>query len=116
MAKTSPTQRSLAYWKEQDGTYVAKTEHWNSFARVRQDLFGFADMVVLQPKVRTGVLAVQTTSTNNMAAREKKISELPAARAWVEAGNKIIVEGWSKKGPRGKKKVWTRTEKEIVWI
>lgn len=114
MAKTSPTMRSLKYWKEH-ASYVAKTEHWNAFAKVRQDLFGFADLVVLRPP-RQGVLAVQTTSTKNMSAREKKIQNTPAAQAWLDAGNQIIVEGWSKKGPRGKRKVWTRTEKEVKEI
>lgn len=111
MAKISPTQRSLKYWKEQS-KYVAKTEHWNAFARVRQDLFGFADIVVLR-KEQTGVLAIQTTSAKNISAREKKIRDLPAASAWLRSGNQIIVEGWSKKGPRGGKKIWTRTEKII---
>jgi hypothetical protein len=114
MAKVSPTQRSLKYWKGLY-TYVAKTEHWNAFAKVRQDLFGFADLVVLRLATK-GVLAVQTTSAKNISAREKKIQDLPAAKAWLESGNQIIVEGWSKKGPRGGKKVWTRTEKQITEI
>lgn len=114
MAKISPTMRSLKYWKGQSN-YVAKTEHWNAFAKVRQDLFGFADLVVLR-KERHGILAIQTTSAKNINARETKIRSLPAAKQWLECGNQIIVEGWSKKGPRGKKKVWTRTEKEIKEI
>lgn len=114
MAKVSPTQRSLKYWKGQSA-YVAKTEHWNAFAHVRQDLFGFADLVVLRLDQK-GVLAIQTTSAKNISSRVAKIQSLPAAKAWLEADNQIIVEGWSKKGPRGGKKVWTRTEKQITEI
>lgn len=113
--KTSPTQRSIAYWKDDTDNFVARTEHWNSFARVRQDLFGFADLVVIRPGI-SGLLAVQTTSTSNMSARKKKIMDIPAAKAWLEAGNQIVVEGWSKKGSRGKRKVWTRTVDDIVSI
>jgi len=115
MAKVSPTQRSIKYWKSVS-LHVAKTEHWNAFAHVRQDLFGFADLVVLRPGEYNGILAVQTTSAKNINARETKIRTLDAAKAWLASGNQIIVEGWSKKGPRGGKKVWTRTEKEIKVI
>jgi hypothetical protein len=114
VAKTSPTMRSLKYWKGETD-FVAKTEHWNSFARIRQDLFGFVDIVVIRPGI-PGLLAIQTTSANNMSARKKKIMGIPAAKAWLEAGNQIIVEGWAKKGPRGKKKVWTRVVDDIVSI
>jgi hypothetical protein len=39
---TSPTQLSLKKLRE-EGYTVAVVEHWNSFARIRQDLFGFID-------------------------------------------------------------------------
>jgi len=38
--KTSPTQPSLAYLKE-EGWHVAIVEHWNPWERVRKDLLGW---------------------------------------------------------------------------
>ena len=64
----SPTQLSLKKLR-QEGYTVAIVEHWNAFARIRQDLFGFIDLLALKDKE---VLAVQTTSASNMSARAKK--------------------------------------------
>lgn len=86
----SPTQRSLRYLREQ-GYQVGITEHWNAFAKIRQDLFGFIDLLAL----RDGeTLAVQTTSYSNVSARVKKIADhenLPMVR---KAGWGIAVHGW----------------------
>ena len=46
---TSPTQLSLKKLRE-EGYIVAVVEHWNSFARIRQDLFGFIDLLALKGK------------------------------------------------------------------
>lgn len=95
---------------------------------VRQDLFGFADLVAvpsmellttsvgLFPKV----VFIQVTSRSNMAARKKKILvqgvtgrgqwEVPiwdVARALVLTGCEVLVEGWDKKDGRWRsKEVW----------
>lgn len=120
---TGPTQRSLAYLRER-GYVVEVTEHWNAYARVRQDLFQFIDIVGLKDGE---LLGVQTTSTANVGARIAKITEVfedfvdrktgekgrrlnlvrPKAQAWLRAGGKIVVHGWGKRGARGKRKVWT---------
>ena len=65
---TSPTQLSIKYLKDQ-GYTVAIVEHWNAFARIRQDLFGFIDIIALKGNE---TLAVQTTTATNMSARVKK--------------------------------------------
>ncbi len=91
---SSPTQRSLKLLR--DGSALAAvTERWNAHARVRQDLFGFIDVVAIVPG-QPGLTAVQATSAPNQAARLAKISALPAARAWLGAGNRIEVHGWRK--------------------
>ena len=66
---TSPTQRSLKYLRDQ-GYTVAITEKWNSYAKVRQDLFGFIDMIAIKDGQ---TLAVQTTSSSSFSERKKKI-------------------------------------------
>lgn len=106
----TPTQRSLKRLRDA-GYTIAITEHWNPFARVRQDLFGFIDLLAIG---MNGIFAIQTTSGSNVAARIKKITELPAAREWLESGQRIFVHGWAKRGPRGKRKVWTCREVEIT--
>ena len=99
MAKTSPTQRSLSLLRER-GYTVAVVEHWNAFAHIRQDLFGFGDLIA----IRTGeILLVQTTTAANMAARRAKIAAEPRSALWIAAGGTIEIHGWAKRKPRGQK-------------
>lgn len=103
----SPTQRSLKKLRD-DGYLTAVVERWNPYARIRQDLFGFIDIVAI--KVNE-TLAVQTTSTSNLSSRLSKIAQNKSAIVWLgSTTRKIILHGWSKKGPRGKRKVWTCRE------
>lgn len=87
----TPTQRSLKYLREQ-GYTVAIVERWNAFARIRQDLFGFIDLLAIKPNE---TLAVQTTASG-VSARLKKISESPLLPKVREAGWKIHIHGWRK--------------------
>lgn len=93
----SPTQRSLRYLREQGWPLVEVTERWNPHARIRQDLFGFIDLLAVGP---AGVLAVQTTTSENVAARVKKIGDHPNIAAVREAGIGVHVHGWSKRQGR----------------
>jgi hypothetical protein len=71
---------------------VQVVEHWNSHARVRQDLFGILDVLA----VGSEIVGVQATSGSNVAARVKKLeasSALPVLRA---AGIRVLVHGWRK--------------------
>jgi len=49
VAKTTPTQRTLAELKRRGWTRQV-VEHWQSFSRRRIDLFGVIDVVALTPK------------------------------------------------------------------
>lgn len=93
----SPTQRSLAMLRK-DGYTVAIVEHWDSFARIRRDLFGIIDLLALKGEE---TLAVQTTSYSNMSARAKKIADSPNISAIREAGWSVAIHGWRKK-PNGR--------------
>jgi hypothetical protein len=88
----SPTQRSLAFLRGR-GYLVAICEKWNPHAKIRQDLFGFVDLVAIKPGE---TLAVQTTSLSNMSQRVTKISESETAPKVREAGWRIEVHGWRK--------------------
>lgn len=102
---TSPTQRSLKYMRDQ-GCIAAVVEKYNQYAKVRQDLFGFIDVVAVMPGQR-GVIGIQTTTASNAASRMLKVLSEPRALAWVQAGNSIQIHGWAKRGARGKAKRWT---------
>ncbi len=93
---TSPTQLSLKKLRE-EGYTVQVVEYWNSFARIRIDLFGFIDIIALKGKE---TLAVQTTSASNMSARCKKIADHENVSAVREAGWTIHVHGWHQNDKR----------------
>lgn len=93
MAKTSPTQRALAECKKR-GWKPAIVEKWNPHARIRQDLYGFADLVVLDGN--PGLLALQVTSGANLSARMAKLSAVPAVVDWLKAGLRVECWGYRK--------------------
>jgi carbonic anhydrase len=90
---TSPTERSLAHLRKA-GYLVAVVEKWNPHVRIRQDMFGFVDLIAICPNE---TLAVQTTSGSNVAARVKKIAESEHVAAVRAAGWRIHVHGWAKR-------------------
>ena len=90
MAKISPTQLSLAQLRE-DGWFCWITEHWNSYAKIRQDLWGFVDIIALKPNQ---ILGVQTTTASNMSARVKKIADHENVGKVRESGVMLHVHGW----------------------
>ena len=100
---TSPTARTLATLR--DMGYVAQTvERWNQYARVRQDLFGCIDVLAMHPE--HGLLAVQATSATNLSSRMAKCLEEPRCELFLRAGGRFEIWIWSKRGDRGKRKLW----------
>lgn len=61
----------------------------------RQDFAGFAD--VLAFKAGEGIVAIQSTSSSNLASRRTKTIAEPRALSWMEAGGRIHLNGWGKK-------------------
>lgn len=96
MAKASPTQRSLEMLRKQ-GWLVAVVERWNPHARIRQDLFGFGDLLAVSADQKL-FLIVQTTSATNFSARRTKVLSNESAHEWLRAGGLVAVHGWQKKG------------------
>lgn len=101
----SPTQRSLQYLRNQ-GYLAAVTEHWNPFAKVRQDLYGFVDVLALHDGK---TLAIQTTSTSNFSARRRKILEHENLPILIAAGWQVVIHGW-RKDTKGK---WVLKEETV---
>lgn len=91
MAAKSPTQRSLEYLREM-GYHCEIVEKWNPWRKVRQDLWGWCDILAIR---RDEVLAVQVTSAG-VAARIKKIQESDTVAKVREAGIRIEVHGHTK--------------------
>jgi hypothetical protein len=106
---STPTSRTLEALRKQ-GYEVAVVEKWIPQTRRRLDAFGFIDLIALGEGITIGV---QATSASNVASRVTKILEEPRHKAWLAAGNKIQVWGWSKKGKAGCRKLWTPTIRDI---
>lgn len=103
---SSPTQRSKVLLVK-EGYRVAITERWNPWAKIRQDLFGFIDMIAMKgsymaPTIGASlfmpgeIIGVQTTTKKNMGARIKKIESNLDSMTWVTSGGKLEVHGWFK--------------------
>jgi hypothetical protein len=75
------------------GWTVCVVEKFNSFAKVRQDAFGFGDILAIHPQTRT-IALLQTTSRSNMSSRRKKIQSLETFKDWKESGGQVILHGW----------------------
>ena len=103
-------QRSVKYLKD-NGYLVQIVERWNHFAKVRQDMFGWIDIVAVKPG--KPILGVQTTTGNMAAVRLDKARGNEALKAWISGGGQLVVHSWDKRGPRGKRKVWTVVER---WV
>jgi len=98
---TSPTQLSLKKLRE-EGYLVAITERWNAFAKIRQDMFGFIDLLAIKDGE---ILAVQTTTASNMSARASKIADSEHVGMVRKSGMKIHIHGWIKNGRKWECKV-----------
>ena len=90
--KTSPTQLSLKELRKTCAA-VQVVEKWNPHARIRQDLFGFVDIIAV---CGPDTIAVQSTSWDNVSSRATKIAESPLVAAVREAGWRILIHGWRK--------------------
>lgn len=89
---TSPTQRSLA-WAREQGYMAEVVERWNAWAKVRHDLFGIVDIVCV---ARGATLAIQATSYPNVSARVEKMRSSDALEVLKAAGWIVVVHGWKK--------------------
>lgn len=114
-SSTSPTQRTLAEFKKL-GYPAQVVERWNQYARVRVDLFGVIDVVAIATSYSGpgAILGVQACSGTDHAKRRAKILAENRARLWVEAGGRLELWSWSKRGDRGKRKTWTLRVEEFT--
>lgn len=92
MAGMSPTHRTLCALRS-EGRVCEVVERWNPYAKRRQDLLGFIDVISVDEQ--RGIVGIQCFSTD-WAAHVRKIREEKAreATAWLQAGGKIELWGW----------------------
>lgn len=100
----SPTQRARAHCKAMGWTSQI-VEKWNVHAKVRQDLFGCIDLIVLDGQPG-GPLGVQVCAGSSHAARRTKALAEPRLAAWLAAPARFEVWSYAKRGARGKRKLW----------
>ncbi|MGD9996964.1 MAG: hypothetical protein AB7R77_05940 [Ilumatobacteraceae bacterium] len=96
MSGTSPTALTLRELRA-DGWLAEVVERWVPGANVRRDLFGGFDVLAIKNGT---TLAVQVTTSDHVAARVRKIAELPHIGTIREAGWQLEVHGWHKDGRR----------------
>lgn len=105
------TKRAIQHLGKR-GYTAANVEKWNHFAKVKNDLFGFADIIGFSAH---DVILVQTTSKSNMSARKKKIAANPIAEKWLKAGHNIEIQGWYKVSRYWQVKIETITRTDLYW-
>lgn len=112
----TPTQRTLRYLR-QEGRICGIVERFLPYAGKhgqRADLFGFIDIIVLDP-IR-GIIGVQSCG-QAFAEHYRKITEDCAYNAmqWIQAGGAIELIGWRKVKVKrgGKAMIWQPRIKEI---
>ena len=90
----TPVQRSIAWLKANGYDLVQKVERWNSFAHVRQDLWGGDILAVsVMPPV---TLLVQVTDGAGNAEHIRNLRALDSTQTLKLAGWKIVVHAWRK--------------------
>jgi hypothetical protein len=102
--KASPVQLSLKHLRGLGWT-VCIVEKYNRFAKVRQDAFGFGDILACRP-MDGSIALVQTTTFSHLQNRYEKIRLNPKTWRWKRSGGQVILHGWHKISERGKRKTW----------
>jgi|SRR5262252_5427617 len=95
MSRLSPTQRTLALLRER-GYLAVVVEKFNSRVGsygIKQDLFGFGDVLAIK---KGEILLVQTTTGAHLSNRVAKVQSSEHYPRVIESGIKVAVHGWRK--------------------
>ncbi len=102
------------------GFQAQTVERFNPFAHIRQDLFGVIDIIAV-PGIGTdaaiaqpGIWGIQNTTAANLAKHRVKALAEPRLMVWLAAGGRFALVSWSKRGEKGKRKLWEHRWEEIV--
>jgi len=89
--RKSPTQRTLEHMREL-GYLCQVVEKWNPHAMIRQDLFGFIDVLCIK---EGNIIGVQACSGGDVSTRIAKIVEHDNWPTVCRA-IRVVVHGWRK--------------------
>lgn len=79
------------------GYVVERVERYNAFTRKRHDAFGIIDYIALK---EGEILGVQSTGVNGKSIHKKTILSHKLTKTWLEAGGKLLLICWRKRGYR----------------
>lgn len=86
------------------GYRCAVVEHWNPWAKIRQDLFGFIDVLAIGERDTVGIQACNYTDVSKRVAKISEHDNWPHVN---RAGWRVVVQGWRKvKGRWVVREVW----------
>lgn len=106
--KKRPTQRTLEMLRE-EGTTAQVVERWQMIpghpgGGVRQDLFGFIDVIAIQGDVTLGI---QCCADSGHSAHVSKCKAEPRCAEWLKGRDrKVEIHSWGLRGGKGKPKRW----------
>lgn len=108
----TPTARSMRHFRDA-GFIVARVEQRLPIPgmHITRDAFGIGDLLVA--KEGWGIALIQVTSRAHVLERREKSLASPNLPAWLYAGGRFFVQGWSKRGKRGERKTWAMLQMEI---
>jgi len=121
---SKPMQQSLKYLRDH-GWQCAVVERWIQFGPegqskmgmpgIRVDVWGFGDILACRyfnelPVPTKETALFQTTDMSSLSKHRTKAENIAELKRWKECGNLAFLHAWAKRGPRGKRKVWTLTE------
>lgn len=122
-----PTTARTMRWLRGEGGLAGKVEQWvrrgapgeGQAPGVRRDLFGVADVVFVPSPGTTwsgrSTWYVQSCAAGGHAGHRAKILASSEAAAIVAAGNGVLLVSWAKRGPRGKRKLWTPRVEDLTF-
>jgi hypothetical protein len=114
--KSGNTAGRTMGWLRDLGFTVGKTEQWLAFAKIRRDLFGFADVVAMKEGTE-GILAVQTTHENFLDEHKKLMRTMKTVKLWLRCSNRILLVGWNKFwNAKGTRKRWAPVVFDVVLL
>lgn len=89
----SYTEKTLKLLREL-GYHSQVVEKWNSFAKIRIDLFGCIDIIAVKPNI---IVGVQSTSYGCRRDHYLKIIAEPRALEWIKSGASLWMITWRKR-------------------
>lgn len=87
-------------------------EHYEPRSHRRHDLFGFADLLAIDPS-RRGAVAIQVMRDSHWTWHRNKLLRELRVRRWIERGNHLDCHLWGKRRGHGRGgRIWVLRVRE----